>query len=139
MKIHKPVRVPITPFPDEPYALSSEDLRAYLTHAGTLLYGPTSWQTPLAHALNLTPRMMRYYTSGERTPPLKLLYTLSRLLSQHSQACLDASRELAECWDRITSLPVSAGPSKVLVPKPPRHPGDYSPLTLRRKRRAGKA
>jgi len=135
MKHHRPVRpgVTQTPFPELDYPPTPDDLRAYLIHAGVLLYGPTSWQSPLARDLHITPRMLRYYVSGEHTPPLKLLTILSRLLFQHAERCLDASQELSIAWDQATSKPVHAGPSKVLVLKPPRHPGDLAPITRRRK------
>lgn len=139
MKIHKPVRVPITPFPDSSYTLSGDDLRAYLTLSGSLLYGPTSWQSPLARDLRITPRSLRRYLDGTRPIPISLLLTLSRLTFERADSLISLSHDLSHEWDKVTSSPVDAAPSKVLVPVTPKRQGDLSPLTWRRKQRAGKA
>jgi hypothetical protein len=88
---------------DEYQTATQSSSLSLLTRAGLALHGP-QWQSPLARDLNLSPRMMRYYISGQRPIPPRILSALARLTFARADLLVNLSSELDSHWDASTHV-----------------------------------
>lgn len=65
--------------------MSGREPLAVLRAAGRLLYG-AYWQEPAARLLGVTPRSIRYWLAGKRTPPARIVPELEAALRERLQA-----------------------------------------------------
>lgn len=66
-----------------------------LQQAGEALYGPF-WQSTLARSLNVSPRLVRYWLSGERQPPAWAWDALYVMLTDRALQLGDLAAELVD-------------------------------------------
>lgn len=67
--------------------------REWMRRVGEAIYGP-SWQTPLSEALGVAPRSVRYWASGERTPPDGARADLAALCRARAQTLNQIASEM---------------------------------------------
>ncbi len=75
-----------------------------LTEVGTQLFGP-QWQSPLARALEVSPRIVRYWASAQKPVPRPIFAALRELLLTRSVPMPQILQKLGEA----AVQPVSQG------------------------------
>ena len=68
--------------------------------AGTLLFGQ-SWQTDFARAVDVDPRRVRQWLSGDRPIPVGLWLEIIELLKENSRDTANYAQRLQENYDSI--------------------------------------